>query len=65
MVSRIQGTQTTNASRLSSQFQPLIQLLQAMGLPLLIIDGVEADDVIGTLGKTSHRARHTSCYINR
>lgn len=34
---------------LSSQFQPLIQLLQAMGLPLLIIDGVEADDVIGTL----------------
>lgn len=34
---------------LSSQFQPLIQLLQAMGLPLLIIDGVEADDVIGTI----------------
>ncbi|WP_083501253.1 DNA polymerase I [Legionella quateirensis] len=34
---------------LSSQFQPLIQLLQAMGLPLLIVDGVEADDVIGTL----------------
>ncbi len=36
---------------LSSQFQPLIQLLQAMGLPLLIIDGVEADDVIGTLAR--------------
>ncbi|AMP88268.1 DNA polymerase I [Legionella pneumophila] len=36
---------------LSSQFQPLIELLQAMGLPLLIIDGVEADDVIGTLAK--------------
>lgn len=36
---------------LSSQFQPLIQLLDAMGLPLLIIDGVEADDVIGTLAK--------------
>ncbi len=34
---------------LSSQFQPLMQILQAMGLPLLIIDGVEADDVIGTL----------------
>jgi DNA polymerase-1 len=34
---------------LSSQFQPLIQVLQAMGLPLLIIEGVEADDVIGTL----------------
>jgi DNA polymerase I len=34
---------------LSSQFKPLIQLLEAMGLPILIIDGVEADDVIGTL----------------
>lgn len=36
---------------LSSQFQPLIQLLAIMGLPLLIIDGVEADDVIGTLAR--------------
>ncbi|MCW8399200.1 DNA polymerase I [Legionella sp. PATHC038] len=36
---------------LSIQFEPLIQLLEAMGLPILIIDGVEADDVIGTLAK--------------
>lgn len=36
---------------LSSQFQPLIELLEAMGLPLLIIEGVEADDVIGTLAR--------------
>lgn len=36
---------------LSSQFAPLIELLEAMGLPILIIDGVEADDVIGTLAK--------------
>lgn len=36
---------------LSSQFKPLIQLLEAMGLPILIIDGVEADDVIGTLAR--------------
>ncbi|MFA5960677.1 MAG: DNA polymerase I [Tatlockia sp.] len=34
---------------LSSQFQPLMQFLAAMGLPLLLIEGVEADDVIGTL----------------
>nr|WP_019215566.1 5'-3' exonuclease H3TH domain-containing protein [Legionella tunisiensis] len=38
---------------LSDQFKPMIDLLQAMGLPLLIIEGVEADDVIGTL---AHRA---------
>lgn len=34
---------------LLSQFEPLIKVLKAMGLPLLIIEGVEADDVIGTL----------------
>ncbi|MEO5343427.1 MAG: DNA polymerase I [Gammaproteobacteria bacterium SHHR-1] len=31
------------------QIRPLHQLVQAMGLPLLLIEGVEADDVIGTL----------------
>ena len=34
---------------LYSQFQPLVQVLEAMGLPILTIKGVEADDVIGTL----------------
>lgn len=38
-------------NELSSQFQPLLETLEAMGLPLLIIEGVEADDVIGTLAK--------------
>ncbi|QMT61792.1 DNA polymerase I [Legionella sp. PC997] len=36
---------------LNSQFEPLIQILEAMGLPILIIEGVEADDVIGTLAR--------------
>lgn len=31
------------------QIQPIHDIIQAMGLPLLVIDGVEADDVIGTL----------------
>lgn len=43
---------------LSSQFEPLIKLLDAMGLPLLIIEGVEADDVIGTLAQQAHAAGH-------
>jgi DNA polymerase-1 len=34
---------------LRGQIQPLLDIVQAMGLPLLIIKGVEADDVIGTL----------------
>ncbi|MGH8175025.1 MAG: DNA polymerase I [Steroidobacter sp.] len=36
---------------LRSQLQPLLDCVLAMGLPLLRIDGVEADDVIGTLAK--------------
>ena len=36
---------------LRSQIQPLLQILEALGLPLLRIPGVEADDVIGTLAR--------------
>lgn len=31
------------------QIEPIHNIIKAMGLPMLIIDGVEADDVIGTL----------------
>jgi len=34
---------------LRSQIEPIHHIIRAMGLPLLIIDDVEADDVIGTL----------------
>ncbi len=34
---------------LRSQIEPLHAIVRAMGLPVLVIDGVEADDVIGTL----------------
>jgi len=34
---------------LRCQIKPLHDIIKAMGLPLLIIEGVEADDVIGTL----------------
>jgi DNA polymerase-1 len=36
---------------LRSQIAPLHEIITAMGLPLLVIPGVEADDVIGTLAK--------------
>ncbi|MCH2455507.1 MAG: DNA polymerase I [Idiomarina sp.] len=36
---------------LRSQIEPLHNIVKAMGLPLLCIDGVEADDVIGTLAQ--------------
>jgi DNA polymerase-1 len=31
------------------QIEPIHKIIQAMGMPMLIIEGVEADDVIGTL----------------
>ena len=34
---------------LSLQIQPLHELVRAHGWPLLMVEGVEADDVIGTL----------------
>jgi DNA polymerase-1 len=36
---------------LRSQIAPLHEIIKAMGLPLIIEDGVEADDVIGTLAR--------------
>ncbi|HRD69320.1 MAG TPA: DNA polymerase I [Legionella sp.] len=40
---------TAMPDELHSQFEPLLKILKAMGLPLIIVEGVEADDVIGTL----------------
>ena len=34
---------------LRQQIEPIHEIIRAMGLPLLVVDGVEADDVIGTL----------------
>ncbi|MEE8041176.1 MAG: 5'-3' exonuclease H3TH domain-containing protein, partial [Pseudomonadales bacterium] len=36
---------------LRAQVQPVKEIIEAMGLPLLVVAGVEADDVIGTLAR--------------
>lgn len=41
---------------LRAQIEPIHQIVTAMGLPMLIIDGVEADDVIGTLALQAQAA---------
>ncbi len=41
---------------LAAQIAPLHETIKAMGWPLLIVEGVEADDVIGTLAKQGERA---------
>ncbi|MDG6226302.1 DNA polymerase I [Glaesserella parasuis] len=41
---------------LRSQIQPLHAMIKALGIPLLSIEGVEADDVIGTLAVQASQA---------
>jgi len=40
---------------LRAQVQPMCEIVQALGFPILRIDGVEADDVIGTLALEAAR----------
>jgi DNA polymerase-1 len=48
------ATRTPMADDLARQIEPLHELVTAHGWPLIVIEGVEADDVIGTL---ANRAR--------
>ncbi len=47
------------AEDLKAQITPLHDLIRAMGLPLVMETGVEADDVIGTLAKLATEAGHS------
>ena len=40
---------------LRKQIQPLHDMIRALGIPLLVVEGVEADDVIGTLSLQASR----------
>jgi DNA polymerase-1 len=43
------ANRTPMPDELRPQIEPLMEAVQALGLPLLRVEGVEADDVIGTL----------------
>ena len=40
---------------LRAQIEPLLAMVKAMGLPLMAVPGVEADDVIGTLAREAEK----------
>ena len=48
---------------LRQQIEPIHELVRLMGLPLIQVSGVEADDVIGTLAKHA-TAMKTKCVIS-
>jgi DNA polymerase-1 len=45
------ATRTAMPNDLSRQIEPLLEAVEAMGWPVLCVDGVEADDVIATLAE--------------
>ena len=51
MYSDYKANRTPMPDDLRSQIEPIHQIIRAMGLPLIMVDGVEADDVIGTLAQ--------------
>ena len=48
---------------LRSQIKPLHNIIRAMGFPIIVEDGVEADDVIGTLARQAS-AQGIECVIS-
>ncbi|WP_422444343.1 DNA polymerase I [Endozoicomonas sp. ALB091] len=51
LYSEYKATRKPMPDDLRSQIEPIHHIVRALGLPLLMIEGVEADDVIGTLAR--------------
>ena len=49
---------------LQVQIEPLHELIRALGIPLLSVADVEADDVIGTFGAVRRRYESPCTYFN-
>jgi len=56
MYAEYKATRPPMPDELRAQIAPLHDLIRAMGLPLISVSGVEADDVIGTLAKQATEA---------
>lgn len=51
MYAEYKANRPSMPDELRSQIEPIHQIIEAMGLPLVVEPGVEADDVIGTLAR--------------
>ena len=54
------ATRQEMPKELIQQIAPIHQIIRTMGLPLLVIEGIEADDVIGTLSTHATQANMPS-----
>ncbi len=57
MYSEYKANRPPMDDRLRAQIAPIHEMVKAMGMPLLVVPGVEADDVIGTLAVQATRAK--------
>lgn len=60
MHSEYKATRKAMPDDLRTQIQPIHQIVHALGFPTLIIDGVEADDVIGTLARRATESQRNT-----
>ncbi len=63
MYSEYKANRPPMPDELRSQIQPIHDIINAMGLPLISISGVEADDVIGTFATQATASGH-DCLIS-
>ena len=57
MYSEYKANRPPMDDRLRNQIKPIHEIVKAMGMPLLVVPGVEADDVIGTLAVQASAAK--------
>jgi len=57
MYSEYKANRDATPDDLRAQIPPIHDIIRAMGLPLLVVPGVEADDVIGTLAAQASAAK--------
>lgn len=50
------ATRSAMPEDLQAQIEPLYEVIRGLGWPLIVVDGVEADDVIGTLSVLASQA---------
>jgi len=50
------ATREATPDNLIEQIEPLFKIIKAMGIPLIVKEGVEADDVIGTLAQKARQS---------
>ncbi|HUP90851.1 MAG TPA: DNA polymerase I [Solimonas sp.] len=56
MYAEYKANRTAIPEDLSAQFPAIVEMIGAMGLPMMTVQGVEADDVIGTLACEAQKA---------